>query len=288
MKILQVIPAFAPKFGGAVNSTYITSQKLAERGHEVTVLTTDYQFDSSYAQQLKNVEVISIKSTFYLSKFVYSPLLKDWLSENLLKYDIIHMQGYRSYQNAIVSDYALKLNIPYILQARGSVLPFFEKQYLKISFDAIWGNRILKNAACCIALSKTESDQYEKMGVPENKIVIIPNGIDISQYADLPPRGQFRSKYGIPENERIILFLGRIHKIKGIDLLVASFSQLCSDMKDVKLIIAGPDGGYLSQIQQKIHELRIENDVIFTGPLYNKDKLEAYIDADIYVLPSRY
>jgi glycosyltransferase involved in cell wall biosynthesis len=87
---------------------------------------------------------------------------------------------------------------------------------------------------------------------------------------------------------RIILSLGRIHKIKGIDLLVAAFSQIRSKMGDVKLVIAGPDGGELSQIQQQIRELHIEDDVLFTGPLYDKDKLEAYIDADVFVLPSRY
>jgi glycosyltransferase involved in cell wall biosynthesis len=59
-------------------------------------------------------------------------------------------------------------------------------------------------------------------------------------------------------------------------------------VSDIKLVIAGPDDGSLSQIQQQIRELQIENDVLYTGPLYGKDKLEAYIDADVFVLPSRY
>ena len=288
MKILQVIPYFNPKFGGDVNSTYLLSQKLIARGHEITILTTDFHFDSSYAQQLKPIDVIPIECSIHVGLFLYSPTINIWLSENISKYDIIHMQNFRSYQNAVVSDYAQKLKIPYILQARGSVLPFFEKQLLKKCFDLIWGNKILKNAAVCIALTKTESDQYEKMGVLKNKIVIIPNGIDISQYADLPPRGRFRLKYKIPENERMILSLGRIHKIKGIDLLVEAFSKIHSHMSDIKLVVAGPNGGSLAQIQQQVRELHLENDVIFAGPLYGKDKLEAYIDADVFVLPSRY
>jgi glycosyltransferase involved in cell wall biosynthesis len=288
MKILQVIPFFSPKFGGSVSSTFLTCQKLAERGHQVTVLTTDFHFDIFYAQQLKNVEVIPIKCSFNLGLFLFSPKMKVWLSEHLSKFDIIHMQNYRSYQNVLISNFAQKLKVPYILQARGSFLPFFEKQFQKKCFDAIWGHKILKNAACYIALTETESDQYIKMGVPKNKVAIIPNGIDISQYADLPPHGQFRLKYKIPENERMILSLGRIHKIKGIDLLVVAFSQLCCQMNNVKLVIAGPDRGFLSQIQQQIRELQLENKVLFTGPLYGKDKLEAYLDADVFVLPSRY
>jgi glycosyltransferase involved in cell wall biosynthesis len=182
----------------------------------------------------------------------------------------------------------MRYKIPYILQAHGTVLPLFEKLFLKKCFDLVWGNKILENAAICVALTKIEVEQYEKMGVDGKKIVIIPNGIDTSQYNDLPLKGEFRSKYKIPENVRIILSLGRIHKIKGIDLLVSAFSDLCNEITDVKLVIVGPDEGYLSKIQEQIRQLHLENDVLVTGPLYGKEKLEAYVDSDVFVLPSRY
>ena len=59
-------------------------------------------------------------------------------------------------------------------------------------------------------------------------------------------------------------------------------------MADVKLVIAGPDGGSLSRIRHQVHELQLEKDVILTGSLDGDDKLEAYVDADVFVLPSRY
>jgi glycosyltransferase involved in cell wall biosynthesis len=290
MKILQVISYFNPKFGGDINICTNLSKQLAKRNHEVTIITTDFSFDLQYADMIRSegIMVIPFPCVANFGRFIYSPSIKTWLEKNLMEFDVIHIHNYRSHQNVAVRSFAMRYKIPYILQAHGTVLPLFEKLILKKCFDVIWGNKILKNAAICVALTKTESDQYEKMGVPEKKIVIIPNGIDISQYEDLPLRGQFRSKYQIPENVRIILFLGRIHKIKGIDLLVSAFSQLCSQVRDVKLVIAGPDDGSLSQIQQQIRELQIENDVLYTGPLYGKDKLEAYIDADVFVLPSRY
>jgi glycosyltransferase involved in cell wall biosynthesis len=290
MKILQVIPYFNPKFGGDFNVCTNLSKELVKRSHEVTLITTDLEFDQEYADKIRTegVAVISFHCVADYRLFLYSPSIKKWLDKNLKEFDIIHLHTFRTYQNAMVRTFAMKYGIPYIIQAHGSVLPFFEHTFLKKCFDTAWGYKILHDAVICIASTQIESDQYEKMGVLKNKIVIVPNGIDISQYRDLPLRGQFRSKYQIPENVRIVLFLGRIHKIKGIDLLVTAFSQLCSEMANVKLVIAGPDGGDLAQIQQQIRELHIEDFVLFTGPLYDKDKLEAYIDADVFVLPSRY
>ena len=290
MKILQVISYFNPKFGGDINVCTNLSKQLAKRNHEVTIITTDFCFDGLYADTIRGegVSVIPFPCRAHYGLFLYTPSIKNWLEKNLMEFDVIHLHNYRSHQNAVVRIFSLRYKIPYIVQAHGNVLPLFEKLFLKKCFDMVWGKKILKNAALCIALTKTESDQYEKMGVPIKKIAIIPNGIDISQYDDLPLRGQFRSKYQIPKEVRIILSLGRIHKIKGIDLLISAFSRLCSKMSDVKLVIAGPDEGDLSQIQEQIRELKLENDVLFTGPLYGKAKIEAYVDADVYVLPSRY
>lgn len=289
MKILQVIPYFSQKFGGSVTAPCELSKELAHRNHEVTIITTDYEFDPHFAESIRSqgITVISFPCVVNFGLFLYSPSIKKWLEKNLTDFDAIHLHLFRSYQNAAVRAFAIKYGIPYIVQAHGTVLPFFEKQFLKNCFDVMWGNKILKSAAICIALTKTESDQYTTMGIPKNKIVIIPNGIDISQYRNFSANGEFRSKYHIPENMRIILSLGRIHKIKGIDLLVEAFSQLCRQINNVKLVITGPDGGSLSEIQQQIHELQLDNDVLFTGPLFGKDKLEAYFDSDVFVLASR-
>ncbi len=135
--------------------------------------------------------------------------------------------------------------------------------------------------------SEGHKEGYRK-GVDEYKIEIVPNGIDLSEYENLPDKGIFRKKYGIKSNEKIVLFLGRIHKIKGVDLLVEAFSDLVNKMEDAKLVIAGPDDGFLSTLRAQIEDLKIGGSIIFTGPLYEMDKLEAYVDADVYVLPSVY
>jgi glycosyltransferase involved in cell wall biosynthesis len=290
MKILQVIPFFSPKFGGSVTVPYELSKELAKRNHQVTIITTDFGFDTQYADVIRSrgVEVIPFACIAHFGLFLYSPSIKKWLETNLKKFDIIHMHNYRSYQNNCVSYYATKNKIPYIVQAHGSVLPFFEKTGLKKLYDKIWGETVLRNAAKVIAVTSTEAQQYQIMGVPERKIEIIPLGISVAEYESLPQRGIFRKTFGITENEKIILFLGRIHKIKGVDLLVSAYCSLLDKNPDVRLVIAGPDSGFKPEIDRQIKKLQPNIPPLFTGPLYGQDKVSAYTDADIYVLPSRY
>ncbi len=110
----------------------------------------------------------------------------------------------------------------------------------------------------------------------------------MSEYANLPLRGAFRKKFGIDENEKIVLYLGRIHRIKGLDILARAFSKVVKELDGVRLVAAGPDDGYLDELESLIRVLKIEDNVLIPGPLYGQDKLEAYVDADLCVLPSRY
>jgi glycosyltransferase involved in cell wall biosynthesis len=289
MKILQVILFFSPKFGGSVTVPYQLSKELSKRGHDVTILTTDFGFDSEYAKTIEEsgVRVIPFRTIVNFGPFIYTPSIKPWLKENIRKFDIIHVHDFRSYQNNCVSYYARKNKIPYIIQAHGSVLPFFEKQNLKKLYDLVWGEKILKHASKCVAVSKIEREQYLKMDVPENKIGIITNGIDVSEYEKLPKRGKFREKFGIAPDEKVILFLGRLHKSKGLDFLISGFSNQFDQSKNVKLAIAGPDDGFLDTLREQVKKIKIDEKIIITGPLYKKAKIEAFVDADVLVYPGQ-
>ena len=85
-----------------------------------------------------------------------------------------------------------------------------------------------------------------------------------------------------------MLFLGRLNKIKGLDTLAIAFKQIIEESKNVILVIAGPDDGYLNSLKNLVSSLKIDDNVLLVGPLYGDDKLSAYVDADVYVLPSTY
>jgi glycosyltransferase involved in cell wall biosynthesis len=283
MRILQVIAYFGPKFGGDVNVCYNLSKQLAGKGHEVTILTSDFGFDSQYAENIGNsgVHVICCEMMINWGLFIYSPLIQTWLRDNIKNFDVIHMHNFRSYQNNVVVAYARKNNIPYIIQAHGSVLPDIGKRRLKILYDIVWGNRLLKNAARLVAVSKTEKIQYHTMGIADKRIDIIPNGIDVSEYEPPPRCGEFRKKMGFAPDEKIILYLGRLHKSKGIGFLLDGFASLLRQNKNVKLVIAGPNDGFFDILAQQVKNYDLCGRVTFTGPLYGTEKLEALTDADI-------
>jgi glycosyltransferase involved in cell wall biosynthesis len=288
MKILQVTPFFSPVHGGSAEVPYQLSKELAKRGHEVAVYTSDYKLGSEYINSIPEIEVRSFKTWLSWTKFFLTPGLVIQAKKAIKNFDIVHMHNYYTFQNVIAHHYVKKHDIPYVLQAHGSVATYFQRGSLKKIFDAIWGYAILKDASRLIAVTPTEAEQYKSIGVGQDKIEIVPNGIDLSQFDNLPPREEFRKKYGLNDSCKIILYLGRINRIKGLDLLASAFARLSGDFNEATLVIVGPDDGYLLSLERLIRQLKIEEKVLFTGPLYGKEKLQAYVDADVYVLPSSY
>jgi glycosyltransferase involved in cell wall biosynthesis len=190
MKILQVIPRFNLKLGGGVTIVYNASKYMVKRGHDVTIITTNYQFNPKFTKiiQKEGIEIIPFNYLFNLYLFIPSPNMKNWLSKNIKNYDVIHLNGARAYQNNVIYKYAKKHNIPYVLQAHGSVLRIIERQWLKKLYDLIWGYKILKGSSKVIALNHTEAEAYRSMGVNKDKIEILPNGIDLSKFSNLPKK----------------------------------------------------------------------------------------------------
>jgi len=296
MKILHVCGAFYPCFesGGVVKVVYDISRELIKRGHEITVYTTDGCSKRLNVKGNCPADVEGIKTYYFRNisntlrwKYkLYTPYYLPFIARKEIKnFDVIHIHEHRTPLAIIVSHYAKKYKIPYILQAHGSVLQSFQKQKLKKIFDLVFGYKILKNASKIIALTKTEVEQYKKMGVDEDKIVIIPNGINLEEYINLPKKGEFKKKYKIKKNEKIILYVGRLHKNKGLDLLVNSFSKISKKLSNVRLVLVGPDGGYKQELENLIKILKIKDKVLFTGFVTNTEKISAFVDADVFVTP---
>lgn len=300
MKILHVYPYFYPtwKFGGITRVVYEISKNLASREHEVTVYTTD-AFDINKRinininpNYVNNIRIYYFKnlSNYLACKYILALPFEMFfrINKQIKEFDVIHLHGSRTYLNMIVYYYAKKRKIPYVIQAHGSLHKGLAKQKLRWIYDLLFGYRSLRDAKKVIALSQIEADQYKVMGVPKEKIAIIPNGIDLSDYANLPPKGEFKKKFNIPEDNKIVLYLGRIHISKGIDLLLKAFANLTNKMncKDTLLVVIGPDAGYLNEVKFLASSLDIIDSILFTGFLSAEDKLKALVDANVFVTPS--
>ena len=138
-----------------------------------------------------------------------------------------------------------------------------------------------------IAETETGDEEYRRAGVSGDRIVRLYPPFPTEDYDSLPAKGGFRRKFGIGERP-LVLFLGRIARIKGVDFLVEAFAELAKERDDVVLAIAGSDDGFRAEVELKIAELGIAERVLFTGYVAGEDKKMALLDADMMVQPSVY
>jgi glycosyltransferase involved in cell wall biosynthesis len=281
-------------------SSYVISKELVKRGHEVTVFTTDVGNDPYSRLNVRDVNTLDGITVYYFKNIsnilaFKHRILTPWkmlpaLVRNIHRYDIVHINGLRNIHDIMAFFCAKNYDVPYIQQSHGDIPRIMAKKRLKWLIDVSFSYSLIKNAQKVIALNRWEAEQYKRIGVPEEKIAIIPNGINLSEYAELPPKGLFKRKFNIPESKKVILYLNRIDKIKGTDILVKTYAHLVKKMgyKDAILAIAGPDEGFLNEVKSIANALNVSDSIIFTGPLYGKNKLQAYVDSDVYLLSSRY
>lgn len=288
MKILHVFPFFSVKYaGGTCDIMYKLAKAQIQRGHEVTIYATDYMFDKEYADSLRKVTVKTFSSYLNSLRLYIMPGMMMDSKLRIKDFDVIHLHALRTYQNIAIHHFAKKHNIPYIIDAHGSAPRHTRRRRFKGFFDVLYSSKILRDACKCIAETNVGIEEYRELGVPEANIILLQPPFPVESFANLPPKGRFRNSFKI-SNERIIMFLGRIHWIKGIDFLVESFNELTKIRNDVLLVIVGHDDGFKANLDEMIRKLNLTDKVLFTGFMSGDDKLAALVDADIVVQTSRY
>ena len=290
MRILQVIPFFTPQMGGSAYIVYQYSRHLSERGHKVTVWASDYASGKSEFSKGSFKKALFPTRPSWVPRwgFYPTPALIPWARDHITEFDVIHMHTVRTFQNLVVRHFAVRYGIPYVLSAHGTLPIIVERKLAKRVYDLLFGQALLAGATRLVAVSPVEVEQYQRAGVEEERIRMIYNGLDLEEFSCLPPWGTFRSRLGIAEGTKVVLFLGRLHKRKGINYLIEAFARLQVQESNSLLVIAGPDDGELAKLQALAEGLGLQDQVWFVGPLYGEDKLAAYVDADVLASPAVY
>ena len=126
------------------------------------------------------------------------------LSKNLKAFDVIHIHDCRSFQGMLTSQFARLKEVPYVFQPHGSylctLLDSTAKTLAKAAFDKLFGESLIRHAEKLILVNEVEADEYRRVGIPEEKLKVIPNGINLEEYVNLPVKGLFRKKFSIEEN----------------------------------------------------------------------------------------
>ena len=299
MKILCVVPSYFPafKYGGPTASVHNLNKSLVKRGVEVTVFTTNVGLKEILVNQESNVDGVKV-FYFDFSKFFeflgpsgwqFSRPMTTALKNKLKYFDLVYLSAIWNYPTAIAAHYCRKYKKPYVIATRGALYPFAmgSKVWKKLLYYKLISQRDLKHAS---AIHYTTKDEMEKchssLGL-KNKAFVAPNVIDFSDYLDLPSKNQFRNFYKIPEDKKIVLFLGRIHWIKGLDTLIPAFAEVIKkEPKAILVLAGGNEDGYKKIVEEMVKRYNLENQVIFTGMIIGKDKIAALQDSDVFVLPS--
>jgi glycosyltransferase involved in cell wall biosynthesis len=269
MKIGVVTPYFYPawEYGGTPRAAFELARALAARGHELRVLTTGPQTETKTVHGVRILYYRNLSNGIAFKHRLFLPLgFRPGLRQELRGCDVLHIHEFRSTLSVPAVRIARRMNIPYVLSPHGG-LQHLGKKAAKTIFDVMWGRSILENAAAVTVLTDKEKQEAVHFGARESRVLPLPNVIDAAAYADLPGRTSSR---------KTILFLGRLNRIKGIDVLLKAFEGL----QDVKLVLAGPDDGEGTNIPSSANILR-------TGFLDHGAKLQALVNSDVVVLPSR-
>ena len=295
MKILMLTWEYPPRVvGGLARVVYDLSRTLLKDGHDVTVVTYK-DGDAPYFEDDKGVKV------YRVDNYMINPNnFIDWIMQlnfNLIakaneiiakqgNFDVIHAHDW-------LVAYAAKTlknsyNIPIVATihateaGRNSGIHDETQRYIN---DTEW--MLTYEASEVIVNSNYMKNELQRLfGLPYEKINIVPNGVNLNLFNGVERDYNFRRRFAM-DNEKIILFMGRLVYEKGFQHLIAAAPKILSGYNDSKFIIAGK-GAMLDELKAQVNYLGINNKVYFTGQLSYKDLCKMYKIADVAVFPSTY
>ncbi|WP_291521267.1 glycosyltransferase [Acidithiobacillus sp.] len=295
MKVLHVIESFAPRYGGPVSVAMALACAQAHVGHDVTVCTTNLDYPHGVLRPPGRATICHnrVQVLYFPAQFrplTFSAQLKHFIKNNIATFDIIHIHGLYRFPPTYAAYRARKQKVPYVITPHGALDPYL---YTKSSRNVLlkrlyerWFD--LPNLHGAGGIHYTAEDERQRaafLGLRAPSFVI-PNGVDWGQYAQLPARGAFRATLKLGDAP-LVLFLGRLHPKKGLDLLIPAFETIRRRVAGAQLAIVGPENDrFGQQVRAWVAERGLAEAVHFVGHLDGADVIQAYVDADVFVLPS--
>jgi glycosyltransferase involved in cell wall biosynthesis len=298
MNILLIVPSFYPAtvYGGPIFSTLHACEALSVLDNiEVKVSTTNANRDSRLV--VKTNQWLAFNKQFFvkyynetiIGKFSLSLYLNIW--KDIKQADVVHIQGIFSTPTPISLFFATLFKKPILLSPRGSFCGWGLNQGSR--FKSLWTKLFISPFNSSIywhATCQQEKDDIVKQ-FPDARVFIIPNGIDIKAYSYV----NFLSKEVYLQKftqqtitpSKILVSMGRLHKVKGFDILIKAFITVRDTYTDAVLLIAGKDVGEKQALDALIKEHNLSKNVFFVGEISDQDKIDFLANADLFVLPSR-
>lgn len=268
--------------GGTAERTLQLCREFVELGHSCTLLTLDLGLSDELKCSLASR---GIKAVYLpcVSKRFYLPLpLLPLVARTIRNSDVVHLMGHWTIINFMVFMFCFFYRKPYVVCPAGALPVFGRSRVVKYIYNFLVGKSIVRHASRCVAITASEVDQIVKYGIPSGRVAIIPNGINVDDFA-CEEEESFQSKHGIKGG--FILFVGRLNEIKGPDLLLDAFLSLDQKFSSLELVFIGPDGGLLEDLRRRSSNRN--STIHYLGYLGGSEKSQAYRAAEFLVIPSR-
>jgi glycosyltransferase involved in cell wall biosynthesis len=219
----------------------------------------------------------------------YSRALGHWLRKHVREYDLLHIHAVFNYPTLAAASAASRARVPFIVRPLG-ILNRWGMEGRNALGKKLWyqllEKRWLNRAAAFHFTSQEEADDVARLRL-KPRPVVLPLGLDLSAFKQMPARALLREKLKWGEDECCILFLSRLHTKKGLDLLFQAFAQLRTKYAKLVLLIAGDgDADYTARLVKHVDELGLSSAVHWLGFVNAESKLEALAAADVFCLPS--
>ncbi len=299
MKILFATPYFEPAsgFGGPVQSIGSLVAALRSAGAETVVLATDadgvllrcvprpgWKIRNGVRVHYARCRGFSKPSP--VGRYFFAPAIARQLIDLVPEFDVLHLQGTWIFPTLAGSRIAALFDKPYVISLRGTLFPWAmqHKSFKKRVYMDLIEKKTLRGASRVHFTTMLEARLAEDT-FPGLPAVVVPNTVETAPgNADPSP---FRKNLEMENDTPLVVFLGRIHIIKGLELLVEAASEVVKEMPGTVFALVGDDeGGYAAVIHDMIARKGLERDVILPGPVRGEEKWSVFSAADVFVLPS--
>ncbi|MHB0929495.1 MAG: glycosyltransferase, partial [Candidatus Nanopelagicales bacterium] len=290
MRVLHVAPSFSPSWGGP--ATALT--ELLPRQNKAG-LTVDLCVAAGYRVGTPGPvtgpsEIIVLRTDPFARLWTgHSSQGARVLSSLVDRSNIVHIHEVWHHPGFLAATLAMRKGIPYVISPHGAFSPgaLRQKRFKKAAFLALFQRSLLAGASAIQCLTNAEEAQVGSLGLGV-RTPVIPNGVNPQSMPrdaalELLPR-----HFPHLGQQSIILYLGRLHRGKGLGLLISAFAVASRKLAKCRLVIAGPDDGYGGYARDLVQRLGLSARVVFTGPVYGVKKEVMLAAADIFVLPSRF
>ena len=254
ISFLCVCPCYYPAFehGGPIYSMHNLDKGLINNGVDVEVYTTN-QFLSNKVKVNNKTIIDGVTVTYFdynrafdfftSNGWHFSWSLISALKKNIPRFDIVHLPTIWNFTTVIAAYFCRKYNKPYIISPHGQLYPytFNHKGWKKWIYYHLISRYDLKMAKAIRYTSRDEAIKVDKFLNLKTNSFILPNGLDLSEFENLPKKEELVKQYPFLKGKKVILFLGRICSKKGLNILIDSFNRLSGEMDNLHLLIVGPD-----------------------------------------------